>query len=72
MVGVTFSITCFKWGNTNTICADLAHMRIVVTPSPLTPVTPRYKRVVDFDTEYPLHKLVLKKAKGEDKDEGRL
>jgi hypothetical protein len=72
---VQFNISCFKlpWTDKNTICADLTHLRILVTPNPATPVTPRHKRsrVLRYD---PLFTLTgqpdFKKAKLEAEKEG--
>ena len=66
-----FTFTYYQWGDKNTFCADLAHLRVLVTPSPFTPVTPRYKRsmVLDYDTEFSITQPDFKKAK-HDNDEG--
>ena len=60
---VSFGITCYRWGTKNTICADLAHLRVLVTPSPGTPVTPRRKRPLDRDTKFSIMEPEFKKAK---------
>ena len=67
-----FSFTHYKWDGKNTFCADLAHLRVLVTPSPLTPVTPRYKRhhVLDYDPEFTITQPDFKKAKLESHTEG--
>ena len=59
---IKFAFSFYKWGDKNTFCADLVHLRILVTPSPLSPVTPRYKRahVVDYDPEFPIFQPDLK------------
>ena len=75
VVLLNFTFSCYKWPKKKTVfCADLAHLRVITTPSPLTPVTPRYKHTVDFDPEYPLYPLnlhVAKKAKLDTHEEGR-
>lgn len=73
-VVIKFSFTCYKWNNKNTFCADLAHMRVLVTPSPLTPVTPRYKRamVLEYDPEFTITQPNFKKAKLDSQTEGIL
>jgi len=67
-----FSFTHYKWGTKNMFCADLAHLRVLVTPSPLTPVTPRYKRqhVLDYDTEFTITQPDFKRAKLDSHTEG--
>jgi len=67
-VVVKFTVCFYKWSSKNTFCADLAHLRVLVTPSPLTPVTPRYKRTLDLDPEFPIYRPDFKKAKEGDKD----
>jgi len=67
---VKFTFSFYKWEDKNTFCADLAHLRVLVTPSPLTPVTPRYKHSVDFDPEFPIFKPDFKKAKTQHNAEG--
>ena len=55
-------------------CADLAHMRVLITPSPLTPVTPGYKRVavLEYHPEFTITQPDFKKAKLESQPEGNL
>jgi hypothetical protein len=67
-----FIFTCYKWNNKNTFCADLAHIRVLVTPSPYTPVTPRYKRkhVLAYDPEFTITQPDFKKAQLESHTEG--
>ena len=66
-----FTFTCYKWNNKNTFCADLAHMRVLVTPDPRTPVTPRYMRtmVLEYDPEFTISQPDFKKAKRDEADE---
>ena len=40
---VDFGVTHYQW-ETLKFCIELAHLRVLVTPSPLTPVTPHFKR----------------------------
>ena len=62
---VKFNITRFTWAEKNVICADLAHLRVLITPTPSTPVTPRYprKRVLRHDPEFTITQPKLKKRK---------
>ena len=71
---VKFIFTHYGWNNRNTFCADLTHMRVLVTPSPLTPVTPRYKRsmVLEYDPEFTITQPDFKKAKLQKENEGIL
>jgi len=69
-VSIKFTFAHYGWSKSNVFCADLAHLRVLVTPSPLTPVTPRYKRTLDLDPEFPVYKLDLKKAKSTPIEEG--
>lgn len=65
VVAMNFTFTFYKWGKKNTFCADLSHLRVLVTPSPLSPVTPKYKRnaVVAFDQVFGISQPDFKKAK---------
>jgi hypothetical protein len=73
-VVIKFAFSCYKWGEKNTFCADsnLSHLRVLITPSPLSPVIPCYKRamVLDFDSELPVYQPDFKKAKAQDDAEG--
>ena len=62
---VKFTVTSYKWDDKNVFCIDLAHLRVLVNPSPGTPTTPRYKRkpVLDRDTEFVFDQPDFKKAK---------
>lgn len=69
---VGFRVTCYKWDKNNTICADLEHLRVLVTPSPLTPVTPRRKRPLKVDRKFTITQPDFKKAKLESTVEGTI
>jgi len=60
-----FTVTSYKWEKTNTFCMDLAHLRVLATPSPTTPVTPtqKHSKVRKADDRYPLKQPSLKKAR---------
>ena len=62
---VNFGITYFSWENKNTFCAELAHLCVLVTPSPYTPVTLRLlkRMVLDHDRRYPITQPNFKKAR---------
>jgi hypothetical protein len=69
---VKFHLTRYKLPKQNVVCLDLAHLRVLVTPSPLTPVTPRFKRtmVLDLDLKFSITQPDFKKAKLETHTEG--
>jgi len=63
---VEFGITHFQWANKNTF--ELAYLRVLVTPSPRTPVTPRFKRsmVLRHDQKFVITQPDFKRAKLDD------
>ena len=62
---VKFTLTFYKWDDKNSFCLDLAHLRVLVIPSPGTPTTPHPKRklVLNHDTEFVFNQPDFKKAK---------
>ena len=70
---VTFIFTHYKWPEKNTFCADLGQLRVLVTPSPRTPVTPLYGKryVLEYDPLFTITQPDFKKAKIYE-DEGNL
>ena len=64
-VVVNFGIMYFSWENRNMFCAELAHLCVLVTPSPYMPVTPHLlkRMVLDHDRRYPITQPNFKKAR---------
>ena len=65
LVVVHFNVTHYKWDTKNTFCMDLAHLHVLITPSPATPVTPRQKHaaVLGVDERYPIKQPNFKRAR---------
>ena len=66
------SLSAFTSGGKNTFYADLAHLRVLVIPLPLSPVMPHQKcwTVLDFVAEFPIFQPDFKNPKIQDDVEG--